>query len=203
MYGSDPSDAARPRERLTADERRARILAAARTEFARAGYHGASTASIARLAGCSEPMLYKHFASKQALFSAVLEQVTLVIEERFEELLAAPGDLVENMRTSLPHVMQDSAYVEALQLRKLAVTIVHEPSVRELLRRLHERHLARVRGAVDRAKQEGHVRPDVDPDDVAWTWTGLMLAGCYRDALEPGGFAAMLPTVDGFLAGLR
>ena len=56
------------RRRLTADERRARILSAARTEFARAGYHGASTASIARAAGCSEPMLYKHFVGKQALF---------------------------------------------------------------------------------------------------------------------------------------
>ncbi|MEO6866443.1 MAG: TetR/AcrR family transcriptional regulator, partial [Gaiellales bacterium] len=62
----------RPR-RLTGDERRAGILAAARAEFARVGYHGTSTATIARAAGCSEPMLYKHFVNKRALFCEVLE----------------------------------------------------------------------------------------------------------------------------------
>ena len=64
------------RQRLTRDERYETILAAARTVFARHGYHRAGTAEIARAAGCSEPMLYKHFPSKQALFAAVLVDAT-------------------------------------------------------------------------------------------------------------------------------
>lgn len=197
-----PHEYATPRARLTGDERRATILAAARSEFARAGYHGASTASIARAAGCSEPMLYKHFVGKQALFSAVLAEVSTVIEQGFDDVIAAPGDLLERLLAFLPKIMHDPGYVEMLQLRKLAITIVQEPTVHELLSSLQARHVERVADAIERAKEQGHVRDDVDADHVAWAWTGFMLAGCYREALEPGGFAAMLPHIEAFIRGL-
>lgn len=203
MSDAGPAEYASPPRRLTADERRSRILDAARTEFARAGYHGASTASIARAAGCSEPMLYKHFVGKQALFVAVLEHVSGQIENGFDEVLQRPGDLLVNLREFLPVVMHDPTYVESLQLRKLAVTLVHEPRVHQLLSEMQDRHVERVGAAIERAKAQQLVREDVDPEDVAWTWTGLMLAGCYREAIRPGGFAAMLPTVDHFIERLR
>lgn len=203
MPNSAQPQYASARVRMTAGERRAAILAAARTEFARTGYHGASTASIARAAGCSEPMLYKHFSSKQELFGAVLEQVSRVTEDGFDAVLSAPGDLVGNLLRFLPLVMHSADYVEAMQLRKLAITLVREPKVRETLAAMQQRHTDRVAGAFERARQEGDVREDVVPEDVAWMWTGLTLAGCYREALEPGGFAAMLPTVVSFIESLR
>ena len=76
-----------PRQRLTRDERYETILAAARTVFARHGYHRAGTAEIARAAGCSEPMLYKHFPSKQALFAAVLVDATTQLKHRIHDML--------------------------------------------------------------------------------------------------------------------
>src|SRR4051812_35002561 len=82
-----PGPAAVPRTRLTAVERRAGILAAARAEFSRSGFHGASTARIAQSAGCSEPMLYKHFAGKLALFTAVLIQVSETMEASIDRVL--------------------------------------------------------------------------------------------------------------------
>lgn len=148
-------------------------------------------------------MLYKHFSCKQALFTAVLEQVNGIIESGFDSALTKPGNLVVNLHESLPGIIGDPSYVEALQLRKLAVTIVDEPEVRAILKRLQARHERRVRDAVERGKAEGTIRPDVNAHDVAWTWTGLMMAGCYREALESGGFAAMLPTVEAFIDGLR
>lgn len=188
---------------MTGNERREQIIAAARREFARSGYHGASTASIAKSAGCSEPMLYKHFAGKQALFTAVLELVSSHIEAGFDEMLDAPGDLLEHWDQQLPELMRDPLYVEMLQLRTLAVTALDEPAVRELLVLQQERHRSRVAHAIDRAKREGHVREDVESEDVAWGWTGLMLAGCYREALRPGGFESMLPHVQAFIRSLR
>ena len=41
--------------------------------FARRGFHGGRRRRSPPVAGCSEPTLYKHFPSKQALFAAVLE----------------------------------------------------------------------------------------------------------------------------------
>ncbi|MCW2928151.1 MAG: TetR family transcriptional regulator [Thermoleophilia bacterium] len=187
---------------MTGGERREQIICAARQEFARSGYHGASTASIARAAGCSEPMLYKHFAGKQALFTAVLELVAGTIERAFDEMLDAPGNLIDHWNERLPTVMADPAYVEMLQLRTLAVTALDEPAVRDLLVQQQDRHRSRVATAIARAKEEGWVREDIESEDVAWGWTGLMLAGCYREALQPGGFAAMLPHVQAFVDSL-
>ena len=65
----------RPRKRLTLDQRRNRILAAATRLFARQGYDGASMSGIAAAAGITKPVLYDHFASKEALFETLLRSI--------------------------------------------------------------------------------------------------------------------------------
>lgn len=65
----------RPRKRLTLDQRRTRILAAATRLFARRGYDGASMSGIASDAGITKPVLYDHFASKEALFETLLRSI--------------------------------------------------------------------------------------------------------------------------------
>jgi AcrR family transcriptional regulator len=57
--------------RQTAEVRREAVLDAARIEFARHGFHGASTDAIARRAGISQPYLFRLFGSKKELFLAV------------------------------------------------------------------------------------------------------------------------------------
>jgi AcrR family transcriptional regulator len=58
--------------RLTADERRHAIVEAATKVFAENGFHGTTTRELARAAGVSEALLYKHFPSKESLFTAIL-----------------------------------------------------------------------------------------------------------------------------------
>ena len=58
--------------RLRAAERRVQLLRVARRLFARDGYRGASMESIAEAAGVTKPVLYQHFSSKRALYSALL-----------------------------------------------------------------------------------------------------------------------------------
>jgi AcrR family transcriptional regulator len=65
----------RPRKRLTLDQRRIRILAAATRIFARRGYDGASMSEIATAAGITKPVLYDHFTSKDALFDTLLRSI--------------------------------------------------------------------------------------------------------------------------------
>jgi AcrR family transcriptional regulator len=65
----------RPRRRLTLDERRIKILAAATRIFARKGYDGASMSGIATAAGVTKPVIYDHFASKDALFETLLRSI--------------------------------------------------------------------------------------------------------------------------------
>ncbi len=65
----------RPRKRLTLDQRRIKILAAATRIFAHKGYDGASMSGIATAAGVTKPVLYDHFASKDALFETLLRSI--------------------------------------------------------------------------------------------------------------------------------
>ena len=70
--------------RQTADERREAVLAAAATEFARAGLHGASTDAIARAAGISQPYLFRLFGTKRELYLAASARKMEEVYQTFE-----------------------------------------------------------------------------------------------------------------------
>ena len=57
--------------RLSSEERRAAIIKAVRRAFAEKGFHGTTTRELADAAGISEALLFKHFPTKEALFSAM------------------------------------------------------------------------------------------------------------------------------------
>src|SRR5215467_9548108 len=59
-------------ERMTCDERKELILAAVRRIFAKKGLEGTTTRELAKEAGISEALLYKHYPSKEALYQAML-----------------------------------------------------------------------------------------------------------------------------------
>ena len=62
------------RRRLPAAERRTVIREAAGRLFGERGYDGATLDEIAAAAGVTKPILYRHFADKQALYLALLER---------------------------------------------------------------------------------------------------------------------------------
>jgi AcrR family transcriptional regulator len=63
-----------PRRRLSAAQRRQRILDAAQEVFAQHGYHGASLDGIARASGTSKALIYEHFESKRAMHETLLAE---------------------------------------------------------------------------------------------------------------------------------
>lgn len=65
---------AAPRRRGS-EERRRRILDAARSCFGEAGYAGTTVAAVARRAGVSNGLLYQFFENKDHLLQRVLEEV--------------------------------------------------------------------------------------------------------------------------------
>ena len=59
--------------RLSADERKQAIVDAVRDVFAEKGFDGTTTRELAKAAGVSEALLYKHFPSKESLYAAMLD----------------------------------------------------------------------------------------------------------------------------------
>src|SRR5882762_993801 len=59
--------------RMSAEERRLQILRVAVSLFSQRGFVGTTTKEIAQAAGVSEAMVFRHFATKQELYSAILD----------------------------------------------------------------------------------------------------------------------------------
>jgi len=62
-----------PASRMSGDERRSQILQTAVQLFSQRGFKGTTTKEIAKAAGVSEAMVFKHYATKDDLYSAILD----------------------------------------------------------------------------------------------------------------------------------
>lgn len=58
---------------MSGDERRGQILQAALELFSKHGFAGTTTKEIARISGVSEALVFRHFATKDELYNAILE----------------------------------------------------------------------------------------------------------------------------------
>ena len=58
---------------MSREERRRQLIKVAVKFFSDFGFQGASTKSIAEAAGVTEAIIYRHFATKEQLYSAILE----------------------------------------------------------------------------------------------------------------------------------
>lgn len=60
--------------RTSAQDRQASLIGAAASLFAARGFSGTTTKDIAKAAGVSEALLFKHFPTKRALYNAILAE---------------------------------------------------------------------------------------------------------------------------------
>jgi AcrR family transcriptional regulator len=122
-------------ERKSASERREQILEAALAEFAARGLEGASTDSIAKTVGISQPYVFRLFGTKKELFMAAVERCLRGTLEMFhtasaglkgEEALKAMGQAYGD------RLAADPTYLRA-QMQAYAAS--DDPQIRELVRK--------------------------------------------------------------------
>ncbi|MBX3306833.1 MAG: TetR/AcrR family transcriptional regulator [Nitrospira sp.] len=80
--------------RTSSHQRQASLISAAASLFATKGFRGTTTKQIALAAGVSEALLFKHFPTKHALYSAILSEKTHYsgLQESLEEAAAKRED---------------------------------------------------------------------------------------------------------------
>jgi len=84
--------------RLPAPKRREQLLDCAADLFAVNGYARATTAQLAKAAGVTEPIIYRHFDSKRDLFVALIERTGRETIQQWEKDLADADDPAERLR---------------------------------------------------------------------------------------------------------
>jgi AcrR family transcriptional regulator len=161
--------------RMAAADRRRHLIETAIRLFTEGSYHGTTTAEIARAAGVSEPILYRHFASKRDLYLASLEDVWARMREDWERKLDDTPDVCAAIEAiAKGHV---SVRSPKFQLTELWVQALSEASEDPVLRRHLRKHMREVHdfvaGLVRRGQDEGAIAADRDADAEAW----IMLAG--------------------------
>jgi AcrR family transcriptional regulator len=156
--------------RMPAAERRLAIVDAAIRVFTEGSYRGTTTAEIARAAGVSEPILYRHFASKRDLYLAALDHAWSEARAAWEAALAD----AEDVRSGLEAVARGHLAVRGCKLRlaELWVQALSESSEDPELRRHLRRHMRAVHDfvadVIRRGQEEGGLAPDRDADAEAW-----------------------------------
>jgi len=111
---------------MTSDLRRQLILGAAKRCFARHGFAGTTTKSVAAAAAISEALLFKHFPSKAALYAEILAEECEADPELANLLGQEPSTatLVELIKGMVGHFLgiSDGPDEEEAQRLRLMVT---------------------------------------------------------------------------------
>ena len=192
------------RKRLPAVERRALILEVARTLFARNGFHATGTTEIAEAAGCSEPIIYKHFASKQALFAAVIEECAHRDARHARPDARRASRPARGLPAFARRLVSEPRFIEITRLRTLALSLVHEPVINEALVRVSEMMRGRWTAILEEGQRLGSVRSDIVAEHVCLLGLGVSLTAGYLQALGGDAALAKLPVMlDTMIALLR
>ena len=157
--------------RLPADARRREIVQAALRVFSEGSYSGATTAEIAREAGVTEPILYRHFASKRDLWFACLDAAWEEYRAVLDGLLAA--QVAGGPPVAPPPVAR---WKKAL-MSNLWIQGITEAGEDREIRKHVARHMRAVHdhvaAAIRRGQGAGLIPADRNADAEAW----VMIAG--------------------------
>ena len=163
--------------RLPASERRAVVIDTACRVFARSTYRGATTAEIAREAGVTEPILYRHFISKQALYLACIDEAWGHVRRAWERAVANEEDpraWMHALAGAFFEFERERSEVASMWLQALT-EVGDSPEIRAFLRRhLREVHQF-VADVLRRCQEAGAVPADRDPRAEAWIFVGVGL----------------------------
>jgi AcrR family transcriptional regulator len=165
--------------RLPAGARRQAVLETACRVFSRSSYRGATTADIARETGVTEPVLYRHFASKRDLYLACLEEGWARVHAVWERALAEqtdPKEWLGAMGRAYLHLQARDEKILLVDLWIQALTEASEdPKIRRYVReQLREVH-AFVADVIRRSQEAGGILRARDPDAEAWIFVSLGL----------------------------
>jgi AcrR family transcriptional regulator len=156
---------AAPKPTRDPERTRARILEAARTEFAAHGLGGARVDRIAANADANKRMLYYYFGNKDDLFLAVLEGAYAHIRDAEKELRLTEIDPPEAIRRLVAftweYYLEHPEFMTLLNSANLHQGRHLKKSAK--VRSMHSPFVAMIEEVLERGRKSGVFRAGVDP----------------------------------------
>lgn len=163
---------------MLGEERRLQILRVAMQLFSQRGFVGTTTKEIARTAGVSEAMVFRHFATKEELYSAILDHKACLHDGLDPRLVVA--EAIERK--------DDFAVFEGLALdalehhdsdpefqRLLLHSALEEHELAHMFWEKFVRRVYRSLGGYIRARQREGAIVDIEPALVVRAFIGMVM----------------------------
>src|SRR6202158_3299073 len=127
--------------RMTSDLRRQLILSAAKRCFARHGFAGTTTKSVAAAASISEGLLFEHFPTKSALYAVILAEECEADPAMHELLELEPSTetLVVLIRRMVHHFLHTSDVPDQQEAQRLRLMVTSHLDDGEFARLIYEK----------------------------------------------------------------
>lgn len=164
------------------EETRNAIIEAAGTLFAQQGYTGTGVAGICEAAGVSKGAFYHHFATKQEVFLALLNDWLDNLNQAMQQVIDGQREVPDALMylASLGKLLFMAGEKHLSILMEFWEQARHDPESWKAAGAPYERYQQFLARIIRKGVEEGSLR-DVDPDDVARliiaVATGLMLQG--------------------------
>jgi len=155
--------------RLKAAQRREQLIDVATKLFALGGFDATTTAAIASAAGVTEPILYRHFKSKQELFVAIVEEVSNATMDHWRELIAAESEPREQLRMICdalpPHIKR---FEDEYHVLHGALSMSRDKKVLAVIREHYEQIEKFFMDIIQHGQKLGSFRRDINAQSAAW-----------------------------------
>ena len=160
---------ARTSPRMRKADRKRQLLEHAKQLFVTLGYQNTTTEKIARAAGVSEPVLYRHFESKKALFLEVLQEIR---EATLNRWYAETADLTDPLAKlhKISDLYLGTTREHALEFHIMHRTLIdtNDEEIAAFLRSFYLDSEALLAEVISAGQQAGVFRRSLDPRVGAW-----------------------------------
>jgi AcrR family transcriptional regulator len=150
-------------------DRKRQLMEHAKELFVTLGYLATTTEKIATAAGVTEPVLYRHFESKRALFLEVLHEIRQATLDRWQAYRESQIDPQALLRR-IADLYLGTTREHAIEFRIMHRTLIEadDEEIAEFLRRFYLDSQDLLAGIIHAGQQSGVFRPDLDPRVGAW-----------------------------------
>lgn len=162
------------RQRLPGEERRRLIIESAAKLFSQRGFRGTTTREVAKAVGVSEATVFKHFATKEDLYGAIIEA-----KAQTQQVLGVIGPLAEarddaGLLRTLATELIERTQSDPTLMRLIFFSALEGHALAELFfrRRVQTLDVFLGRYIADRVAA-GAFRP-ADPIQTAWNFIGMV-----------------------------
>jgi AcrR family transcriptional regulator len=156
--------------RMRAQQRRRQLLEVAANLFARLGYRGTTTAELAKAAGITEPILYRHFNNKLDLFVTLVDEVGREVIAGWEQALADVRDPAERLQVLLAG--NPAVHEKGRGVYRVIFQAMTEVEGDKDIAKAIKRHLTRIHKFISaelaQMQKANAIRNDEPADALAW-----------------------------------